>query len=367
MTDLERFNPEMLALARRSRELTQTQLAKLSGVENATISKYEAGSLPVTNNALSRLAAVLDYPTSFFCRSLRLIGFQGGAVFHRKQQRLPARTLHRAHALAEIRRLEVMMLLDSLEIEPQALPEYPIEFFEDNAEKIARSVRTVMNVPPGPIFNLTKTLELNGCMVIAHDFDSRQIDGFIQRADFALSFIHINSQLPPDRWRWTLAHELGHAVMHFDPMVPPKLAEEEANCFAAEFLTPAHEIGPMLHGLTFQKLGGLKRHWKVSMQALITRAYHLGAISARQRSGMYARLSRAGYRTREPETLDPPVEKPSMIVDLARSHLDEEDFSLDDLRDLLSITEADFRRHYIESDESDDILKTLGIDEILQS
>ena len=364
MTDLTRFNPEMLALARRSRELSQVRLAKLSGVGSTKISKYEAGTLSVTNDALSRLAVVLDYPTRFFFRPLRLVGFQGGAVFHRKQQSLPARKLYRAHALAEIRRLEVMTMLDSLDIDPPQLPEYPIDLFEDNPEKIARSVRTVMNVPPGPIFNLTQILEDSGCIVVAHEFDSRQLDGFSQRAAYAPCFLHLNVQLPPDRWRWTLAHELGHAVMHFDPMAPPKLVEEEANLFAAEFLTPAHEVAPLLDGLTFQKLGGLKREWKVSMQSLITRAYQLRTISADQRRAMYTRLSRAGYRTREPEMLDPPVEKPSLMVKLARLHLDEAGYSPAELCDFISIGESEFRHHYV---ESDDILETLGIDDILQN
>ena len=201
-------------------------------------------------------------------------------------------------------------------------------------------------------------------MVVAHDFGSYQVDGFSQRPKYPPCFLHLNSQLPPDRWRWTLAHELGHAVMHFEPMASLKEVEHQAHLFAAELLAPAHEIGPLLDGLTFQKLGGLKREWKISMQALITRAYHLGTISEGQRRSMYIRLSKAGYRTREPETLDPPVEKPSWMVLLARRHLDELEYSRTELCDLLSISEAEFRKHYV---GSDDILDVLGIDDILQN
>ena len=229
-------------------------------------------------------------------------------------------------------------------------------------KKIARSVRTAMNIPPGPIFNLTETLERNGCMVVAHDFGTRQIDGFSQRTTYAPCFLHLNRQLFPDRWRWTLAHELGHVVMHFEPTASPKLVEQQANLFAAEFMAPAHEIGHMLSDLTFQKLGGLKRNWKISMQALINRAYHLGTISERQRRSMFIRLSNAGYRTREPETLDPPVERPSWMVQLAQSHLSELEYSRTELCDFLAIGEAEFRQHYV---GSDDILDTLGIGDIL--
>lgn len=53
------------------------------------------------------------------------------------------------------------------------------------------------------------------------------------------------------------------------------------------------------------------------MQALINLAYRLSVISEGQRRAMYTQLSAAGYRTREPETLDPPVERPSWMIHLA--------------------------------------------------
>ena len=364
MTVVAEFNPEMLILARRSREMTQTQLAKLSKVSPTSVSRYEAGTLTVSDDNLSRIANVLKYPVNFFCRKPTLMGAAGGAIFHRKQQSLPTRKLYRAHALAEARRLEISTMLNSLDIYPSSLPEYPVDLFEDDPEKIARSVRVMINIPPGPIFNLTETLERNGCMVVAHDFGSHQVDGFSQRPKYPPSFLHLNAQLPPDRWRWTLAHELGHVVMHFDPMASPKEVEYQANRFAGEFLAPAREIGPLLDGLTFQKLGGLKREWKISMQALINRAYHLGTISEGQRRSMYIRLSKAGYRTREPAALDPPVEEPSWMVLLARRHLDELEYSRGELCNLLAISENEFRRLYV---GSDDILETLGIDDILQN
>ena len=364
MTTTADFSPELLVLARRSREMTQTRLAKLSGLSPTSVSRYENGTLPVASGALFRIAAALDYPIKFFLRKPTLIGAAGGAVFHRKQQSLPVRKLYQAHALAETRRLEITTMLNSLDVHPSPPPEYPVDLFEDDPEKIARSVRVAMNIPPGPIFDITKVVERNGCVVVAHEFGSSQIDGFSQRGNYPPCFLHLNAQLPPDRWRWTLAHELGHVVMHFEPTASPKLVEQQANLFAAELLTPAREIGPQLSGLTFQKLGGLKREWKVSMQALITRAYHLKAISEGQRRAMFMRLSRAGYRTREPETLDPPVEKPFVMTLLARRHLDELELSRSELCDLLTITESEFQEHYI---GSEDIMETLGIRNIIEN
>ena len=363
MTSISEFNPEMLSLARKTRRLTKTELAKLVGVSMATMSRHEMGTLPINAERLSKLAGLLEYPVKFFCRKPILIGTGGGSLFHRKQQNVPAKKLYEVHALAETRRLEISAMIDSLDIQYQSPVEYDVEVFGDDPEKIARSVRAAMNIPPGPIFNLTETLERNGYVVVAHNFGSSQIDGFSQRLQYPPCFLHLNSGLPPDRWRWTLAHELGHLVMHFEPMASPKVVEQQANLFAAEFLTPAHAVGPMLEGLTFQKLGGLKREWRVSMQSLITRACHLRVISEGQRRSMFIRLSKAGYRSREPEILDPPVEKPSTMKQLAQRHVDEMGYSKEELRDLIAIGESDFRKHYI---GSDDILEKLGIDDILQ-
>ena len=355
----EGFNAEMLVIARRSRSMTQAELAKLAAVARPTLARYEIGSLPVSDDVLARLADSLDYPIRFFCRKPQLIGVSGGAVFHRKRQSLPTKALYHAHACAEVRRLEITTLLQSEMEEAPGLPEYPADLYGDDPARIARSVRDAMNIPPGPIFNLTETLERNGCIVVAHDFDSRHLDGFTQRPLYPPNFIHLNKALPPDRWRWTLAHELAHLIMHFEVMDSHRIAEEQANVFAAEFLTPAHEIAPEMAGLTFQKLSGLKLEWRVSMQALITRAYQLDIISARQRQTMFIRMANAGYRTREPATLDPPVEKPTTMTRLARRYCETLGYSPHELAEFLAINKADFVRHY-----SDDVWAS--IDDIVK-
>lgn len=349
----------MLKLGRRSRSLTQGELAERAGISRVLLTYYETGTRTVPDDALDRLANALDYPKGFFCRAPILLGTGSDAIFHRKRQRVPTKVLYHAHACAEVRRLEVTVLLESMGDNVPNIPEYPADF-HDNPTQTARTIRAAMNIPPGPVFNLTATLERNGCVVVAHDFGSPYLDGFSLRPPYPPSFIHMERSLPPDRWRWTLAHELGHLVMHSEGMdSPPRLVEEQANEFASEFLTPAHEIASQLAGLTFQKLSGLKMEWGVSIQALITRAYHLSAISARQRESMFTQMAKAGYRTREPATLDPPVEKPTMMYQLARRHTTELDFTSDQVANLLSINKRDFEKYYTDDvwADIDDIIR----------
>ena len=339
------MNPEMIRLARLSRGQSQAQLASLIGVPSSEVSRFESGIRTVTDSLMPRIVDTLGYPISFFTRHPRLEGPGTDVTFHRKRKSVSNTKLNQIYALADIRRLEVEKLL---EFGPQevTVPDYPVDLFDDDPVKIARSVRAAMRVPPGPIFNVTKTLEQVGSVVVAHDFGTRQVDGFSRRPLMGPPFFHMNVGLPPDRWRWTLAHELGHVVMHPDPLVSPKIVEQQADQFAGEFLAPAAELQPMLFNLSFQRLAGLKLEWKISMQALVMRAYQLGTITGRQRVSMFSRLSKAGYRVREPSTLDPPLEPPERLFQLAKLYMTRLGYSRSELMDLLTIGDLDFQAYY---------------------
>ncbi len=346
MDESEQFNPQMLTLGRNTRGLSQAQTADAANVPRSLISKYESGATYPRDSHVDQLGAALDYPVSFFRQGLVVNGPGIGEFFHRKRANTGATTVRKAHAIAETRRFDVMRLLEAWPSTEPTVPVLDVDEYEDDPAMIARLLRSVWNLPQGPIFNLTEAMERNGCVIYAHDFGTRQIDGFSVRLANLPPLFHINSQLPPDRWRWTLAHELGHVVMHGFGHVTPETAENQANLFAGEFLAPAAEIQPMLWNLDFRRLAGLKREWKISMQALINRARHLEAITERQRRELYMRLSRAGYRKREPVSLDPSIEPETKTRRLVRYHLDTLEYSYEELLEYLRIGKQDFDRYY---------------------
>ena len=236
-------NPELVRLARQSRGLTQTSLAATAGVSQSLIAKYEAGVMAVAPAHLVLLSNALDYPTRFFHQSMGRAG-AGSEVFHRKRARIPAGVLDRTYADATVRRMEVDALREALDgvFRFPAFPFYPIEEFDYDTERIARTVRAAWQLPAGPVFNVTRTVEENGGIVVAHKFDNR-IDGFGCRTTGLPPVFHLNRDLPPDRWRWTLAHEIGHMVMHSEVANPGKEAEDQAHRFAGEFLAPGPPTG----------------------------------------------------------------------------------------------------------------------------
>jgi Zn-dependent peptidase ImmA (M78 family) len=227
-------------------------------------------------------------------------------------------------------------------------PEFDFKFmrmnpgeYDGGVAAIARLVRSTWMLPQGPIRNLTQAIEEAGGLVIEYDFGTKQADAISEWVDERtvsrpIFLINSNSSIPWDRRRLTMAHELGHIILHKFPN--PKM-EEEANEFAAEFLMPRREIKPSLFGLTMAKLADLKRVWKVSMAALIERAYQLKTISEYQRRLFYMNLNRGGRsRIHEPLENEYLPERPELFVRLIRAHLDSLGYTIRDLANLLFMT-----------------------------
>jgi Zn-dependent peptidase ImmA (M78 family) len=130
--------------------------------------------------------------------------------------------------------------------------------------------------------------------------------------------IVINDDKPTDRVRYSSAHEVGHLVLHTSPRGKPADLDKEADLFAAEFLLPAEAMRREIPSpLTLTDLAKLKPRWGVSIQALVVRAYHLDIITERQYRYMFEQISKLGWRTKEPENLDIPKEKPRLLRKLA--------------------------------------------------
>ena len=105
--------------------------------------------------------------------------------------------------------------------------------------------------------------------------------------------------------------------MHHDAEPGGKIAEEQANRFAAEFLMPAEEIGPHLPTTTagrgWARFAELKEHWGVSLAALLYRARTLGVMGDVTYRNAMIRMSQNGWRRAEPGRVSS-LEAPSMLA-----------------------------------------------------
>jgi Zn-dependent peptidase ImmA (M78 family) len=119
-----------------------------------------------------------------------------------------------------------------------------------------------------------------------------------------------------DRHRFSVAHELGHLVLHHVPEGAPHTLERQADAFAEAFLLPeAAMLAELVLPITLTTLADLKTRWGVSLQALIRRAHTLGVLTPSQYRSLSAQLGARGWRTQEPITV--PVERPRALRQLA--------------------------------------------------
>ena len=307
-------NYEMLILARQARGMTQAKLAKNSGVSQSTISKIEHGNRPLSDDDVAKFSVALGYPPEFFNRNAKQYG-QGTVCHHRKLQSVGVEKLRQVHASMNITRMATADLLNGVEINPtSSFPRLEVDDF-GSPQEIARLVRQTWQVPLGPIKSMTALVEAAGGIVVPCDFGTDKIDAISQRPDDQPPFFFVSVIAPGDRLRFNLAHELGHIIMH---SAPAPNQEDEANAFAAEFLMPVKEIKPQLRKLDLAKLTDLKRHWMVSMQALIYRARTLETITERQQRSWWMRFNKLGYKKVEPVEI--PREEPTLIRRVIEFH-----------------------------------------------
>lgn len=251
------------------------------------------------------------------------------------------------NARAEIFGLNISKMLTSVDIEPSLPPipgKNPDEYGGD-IETIALSIRQYWMIPRGPVLNLTNIVEDTGAIVIPFDFGTRLIDGFSQHANSNRPpLIFINSGQPLDRFRFTLAHEIGHLVMH---RLPNEMMEQQAHKFAAAFLMPKDDILPHLNGLSLKKLMSLKLRWRVSMAALLRRAKDLGKVTESTYRYYIMQMKKKGYWEQEPVGIAEDIENPTTLKQLINVHTQQLSYTPEELSNLFGMKVEEVDRLYL--------------------
>ncbi|MBL9004710.1 MAG: ImmA/IrrE family metallo-endopeptidase [Myxococcales bacterium] len=335
-------NYKMVTLARQSRGLTQSEMAERLGVTQSKLSKIEGGLLSVSGDMLTGFSKLLDYPVSFFMRQDEIYGIGSSLLFHRKRENVPAKTLDCMHAMINIRRIEISRMLLSLNPPPCKVKRLLIDEFDGNVERIAAIVRDAWMLPRGPVDNLTRRIESAGGIIIKCNLGTRQIDAIGHWPPAMPPMIFVNQDIPADRYRFTVAHELGHLVMHDSPN--PDM-EAQADRFAAEFLMPTEQILPDLYNITLPKLAELKAYWKVAMSSLLRKARDCNRISQNQYKYLTIQMSKMGYRTSEPVIL--PSEEPTVLDGLTQLHLTSLGYSIDELTRIMDLNKEECTSIYV--------------------
>jgi transcriptional regulator with XRE-family HTH domain len=210
-----RVNPEMLGLARDYVGFTQAGLAARLSFTQTTLSRYEAGIVDIPHDHLVEIAQVLDRPLSFFYRDDRI--YATSAFYHRKRSKLSAKDGKRIGAQVNDLRIQANMLLFEAQIESAYRFHHLGSVVCGSPEHSARQLRQLWQLPPGPIRNVVSSIESAGGIVFPCQFGTDKLDGISQWTldnPNAPPVFFVNEEMPADRQRFTLSHEIGHVVMH---------------------------------------------------------------------------------------------------------------------------------------------------------
>lgn len=339
-------NPEMIILARESRGLTQKELAEKLNISPAQLSRIEVGLRTIPKEQLNKLSSVLNYPTDLFMQQQPIYGLGISEFYHRKHRDISDRLLNQIYARIHLRLRELEKLMNGVDVGKAEIRPIQVDDFSGDAAEVARLIRVGWRLPHGPIKNVIQIIEDARGMVIPFDFGTNRIDAISHwNSNGMPPVFFVSAYSPMDRLRFTIAHELGHVIMH--QSIDPDM-ERQADEFASEFLMPARDIKPYLVDVSLAKLADLKRYWKVSMAALLKRATDLEVITPRKARSLWVELGKAGYRKREPTELDLPRESPSLLNEIIQAYTDDMGYSVCELAKMFNLTENETTEVYFE-------------------
>jgi len=311
-----------VAIARQAKGWTQNQLAEAAGLSQGYVSKVESERTQLETDGATAISAALGVPLDLLGIPEQDLGGDLGCIHHRRRRsKISASAARTVSAITQLSGLTVSRI-DALT--DLFLPAQIDENSPSDPIAAALWVRSAIGNHDEPIQSMISLAESLGVCVLRRSLGTNLQDGVSLARPHDLSLIIVNAGLPGDRERYTVAHELGHLLMHSmenNLDVDPAVAETEANSFAGALLFPPSVAENDLKGLTardFRRLLTLKEAWGVSMGALIEQAKLVGAVNETDHRRLRITLSERGWHRSEPGAVvnDKVVVIPSAVDEL---------------------------------------------------
>jgi Zn-dependent peptidase ImmA (M78 family)/DNA-binding XRE family transcriptional regulator len=320
---LDHLDPERIRRARERQGLTGKALAEKVGVTPSAISQFEAGVVRPDLDTLVRLALALGVPTLYFARRERGLGryaISFDACHFRARRSVSQRTRRASLRMGE----DVLDLVDFLEGEGIAFPDERVTSFVAQrapvregdfaaVEEAASALRKHWGLGFGPIPDVVRLLESKGVLVVPLSSAHEDVDAYSTWAT-GRPCVMLALNKSASRARFDAGHELGHLVLHDDTHPPGlKATEDQANRFAGAFLAPREAFyAECPRQWSLAAFLRLKERWRMSVAALVRRAFDLGRLSQSSYRRAFQQLSAMGYRKGEPGEWE--HERPQMLT-----------------------------------------------------
>ena len=271
--------PERLRRARELRSMTQEALAAQAKLDQSYIALIERGERTPSEDAVKTLADALELPASYLCQPVRM-SITSDSIRFRASTRLGKKVTATLKSETE-HYLEILaVLLDR--VHPVSLK---LKARYESPKLAARRLRVQIAVDQSrPLLHLVRNFETLGGIVIALG-RYEKFDAFADwiGAEREWPVIAMTSGVDPARLRMSIAHEIGHLILHKGRPIDP-LAEHEAFEFGSELLMPELVVKRIFASRlpSLDELCELRQRWGISEDAIVYSANRIGLLSERQ-------------------------------------------------------------------------------------
>lgn len=326
------FVGSRLREAREVRGLRAVELAEMLSISPQAVSSYEKGIKTPSPTIAEAISTQLNMPLRFFTRPT--VAKPERAIFYRSMSAATKRA--RTRAEWRLRWLEVLTEHVSASVEfpninlPDIdLPSDPLQFADQDIERVAEQTRRFWEMSDGPIGNMVYLLENQGVIVARDKLGDVTLDSLSVLSDRPYVMIGTEKGTAV-RWRYDAAHELGHLLLHSKVNAKSlrtpqefKVIEKQAHRFAGAFLLPMSAFAADFFSASLDNLRAIKPHWRVSIAMMIMRARDGGLITEEHQRRMFINYYRRKWQGTEPldDTLEP--EAPGLLrkaVELILTH-----------------------------------------------
>lgn len=310
---MTRFIPQRIELLLDLEDMTQQKLAQTSGVPVHRLREIRAAQREFDAATATAIAEAVRYPVAFLAQKAPEIPTY--RLTNRKSSRTRAAEMKGVTAEYNIISQSLAAVAEIIHSEPraqwleQAAAKGPVS--RNDIDRIAAAARGHLGIKTEePIGNVMWAVEGGGVAVVPfsgglerrkYGEGSEGVSAPEDQSGFGLIGYRSGSR-SGDGVRFTVAHELGHLLLHrhFHPE-ETRLQEKEANLFAGSFLMPKQAAESLLSAsMGFSDLALLKSQWGISMSALISIAFNRGIIDQDRRRSLMMQLSARGWRKHEP-------------------------------------------------------------------
>lgn len=292
-TYMEAIVGQRIRNSRIQRGYSLQELADLLGVSKQMICKYEQGQSMPTSEKLIAFSKLFGEKVDYFFRQPEV---EIGEINFRKKSNFSSKKINALKEEVRIKIENYLYVENSCNLNMNfvnPLEDLIVRTKEDIISAVDR-LREAWNIGNDPIHNIIQLLEDKEIKVIEIEDESAKFDGLSTIVDNRFYVLVINKNMPVERKRFTILHELGHLLINLNAL-EEKDKEKYCHAFASEMLLAQkklyEEFGNRRSGISLEELKNIQKKYGISITAIVYKLSEMKIISKEQMTKFFKDLN----------------------------------------------------------------------------